>query len=45
MTHSDRLPPQPAANDDVPWAVRYLLPIALLAVAVLLLTVAWLLTL
>ncbi len=36
---------QRAENDDVPWAVRYVLPIAGLALAALVITVAWLLTL
>lgn len=36
---------QSAENDDVPWAVRYLLPIAGLALAALVIAVAWLLTL
>lgn len=34
-----------AANDDVPWAVRYMMPIAALAVVALVLAFAWLFTL
>jgi len=38
------LTPSPAANDDVPLAVRYRLPVAALAVVALLAVVGWLLT-
>jgi len=34
----------PGPNDDVPWAMRYTLPVAALAVACLVLFVAWLFT-
>ncbi len=45
MNQSDHLTPSPAANDDVPWAVRYMPPLAVLAVAVFIGLVGWLLTL
>lgn len=39
------VPAQPAENDSVPWAVRYTLVIAALAVVALLAFVGWALTL
>lgn len=38
--------PSPASNDDnVPWVVRYMLPLSGLAIAAILLFVAWLVNL